>query len=128
MTHLVADEASATTPTGPWLKLSAALTECVAHIAERQDLLVQCAPGTGRGSPGCFVPALASVELETTGDEIVDVQTTAAASAEMASCITEAIWPARYSGVGDLRHRVDVDGTAAKDESEPLVFGSPCAQ
>jgi hypothetical protein len=66
MAHLVADEAPATTPTGPWLKLSAALTECVADIAQRQDLLVQCAPGAGRGAPGCFVPALASVELDGT--------------------------------------------------------------
>jgi hypothetical protein len=66
MTHLVADEVPVTPPDRPWLKLSAALTECVADIAVRQDLLVQCAPGAGRGAPGCFVPALASVELDGT--------------------------------------------------------------
>ncbi len=66
MTHLVTDEVPAATPAGPWLKLSAALTECAADIAERQDLLVQCTPGAGRGAPGCFVPALASVELDGT--------------------------------------------------------------
>lgn len=63
MSHLAADEAPATTPVGPSLKLSAVLTKCVADIAERQDLLVRCAIGAGRGAPGCFVPALAAVEL-----------------------------------------------------------------
>ncbi len=62
--HLAADEAPATAPEGPWLKLSAALTKCVADIAERQDPLVRCAPRAGRGAPGCFVPALAAVELD----------------------------------------------------------------
>jgi hypothetical protein len=65
MSHLLPDWApAAAVPTGPWLKLSAALTECVADIAERRDLLVRCAPGAGRGAPGCFVPALASIELD----------------------------------------------------------------
>jgi hypothetical protein len=64
MSHLVADDTPSSTPTGPWLKLSAALTECVAEIAERRDLLVRCAPGAGRGAPGCFVRARASIELD----------------------------------------------------------------
>jgi hypothetical protein len=64
MNHLVPDDTPSTTPTGPWLKLSAALTESVAEIAERRDLLVRCAPGAGRGAPGCFVRALASIELD----------------------------------------------------------------
>ena len=63
VSHLVPDVAQTTAPDGPWLKLSAALTDCVATIAQRQDLLVRCAPGAGRGAPGCFVPALATIEL-----------------------------------------------------------------
>ena len=64
VSHLVPDPTQAKTPEGPWLRLSAELTACVATIAERQDLLVRCAPGAGRGAPGCFVPALATVELD----------------------------------------------------------------
>lgn len=51
-------------PEGPWLKLSAALTECAAGIAMRQDLLVKCAPGAGGGAPGCCIPKLATIELD----------------------------------------------------------------
>ena len=56
MSHLAADKAPATTPVGPSLKLSAALTKCVADIAERQDQLVRCATGTGRGAPNVSYP------------------------------------------------------------------------
>jgi hypothetical protein len=64
MSHLLADETAATEPKGGWLRLSSALTRCVAGIAERKDLIVKCAPGAGRGAPGCFLPELASVELD----------------------------------------------------------------
>jgi hypothetical protein len=47
-----------------WLALSAALTEQIPPIAGRDDLIVTCAPGAGRGAPGCFLPDLASVELD----------------------------------------------------------------
>ncbi|TMC11662.1 MAG: hypothetical protein E6J41_05380 [Chloroflexi bacterium] len=36
----------------------------MSEIAERQDLLVTCSPGAGRGAPACFVPAHASVEVD----------------------------------------------------------------
>jgi VWA domain containing CoxE-like protein len=49
-----------------WLALSAALTAQIPPIAGRDDLIVTCAPGAGQGAPGCFVPALASVELDGT--------------------------------------------------------------
>jgi hypothetical protein len=64
MSHLVADETAATEPRGGWLRLSSALTRCIADIAERKDLIVKCAPGAGRGAPGCFLPELATVELD----------------------------------------------------------------
>ncbi|MEV0664675.1 hypothetical protein ACIBI3_31920 [Actinomadura luteofluorescens] len=49
---------------GAWLRLSAAFTEAVTDLTDREDLTVQCAPGLGRGAPGCFVPALATIELD----------------------------------------------------------------
>ncbi|MWA04592.1 hypothetical protein F8568_030285 [Actinomadura sp. LD22] len=49
---------------GQWLRLSAAFTDAVADLTDREDLTVQCAPGLGRGAPGCFVPALATIELD----------------------------------------------------------------
>ncbi|TDB96895.1 hypothetical protein E1266_08175, partial [Actinomadura sp. 7K534] len=47
-----------------WLRLSAAFTDAVTDLTDREDLTVQCAPGLGRGAPGCFVPALATIELD----------------------------------------------------------------
>ncbi len=47
-----------------WLRLSAALTREIGRLADRDDLIVQAAPGAGRGSPGCFVPALATIEVD----------------------------------------------------------------
>jgi len=49
---------------GGWLRLSAAFTDAVTDLTDREDLTVQCAPGLGRGAPGCFVPSLASIELD----------------------------------------------------------------
>jgi hypothetical protein len=49
---------------GQWLRLSAAFTDAVADLTDREDLTVQCAPGLGQGAPGCFVPALATIELD----------------------------------------------------------------
>jgi hypothetical protein len=62
--HLIADETTPTIPEGAWLKLSAALSEQIPALADRDDLMVAVAPGAGRGSPGCFLPALATVELD----------------------------------------------------------------
>ncbi|WP_141578750.1 hypothetical protein [Actinomadura sp. WMMA1423] len=51
---------------GAWLRLSAAFTDAVTDLTDREDLTVQCAPGLGRGAPGCFVPSLAAIELDGT--------------------------------------------------------------
>ncbi|GLW67470.1 hypothetical protein Arub01_57130 [Actinomadura rubrobrunea] len=64
--HLIAAPTPTADPRGSWLKLSAALTEAVTDLADREDLTVTCAPGLGRGAPGCFIPALATVELDGT--------------------------------------------------------------
>jgi len=47
-----------------WLQLSSALTDQVPAIADRDDLTVTIAPGAGGGAPGCFIDALASIELD----------------------------------------------------------------
>jgi len=65
-THLITDPT--TTPAAPvtdpaWLALSVAMTDEVPVIAERDDLLVTIAPGAGRGAPACFLPALATIEV-----------------------------------------------------------------
>jgi hypothetical protein len=67
--HLLPDPDAAPTPVDPkadagWLRLSARLTRQIDRLADRDDLIVQVAPGAGRGSPGCFVPALATIELD----------------------------------------------------------------
>lgn len=49
-----------------WLALSAALTDEVPPIADREDLLVTISPGAGRGAPACFLPALATIEVDGT--------------------------------------------------------------
>ncbi|WP_245667660.1 VWA domain-containing protein [Actinomadura macra] len=51
-------------PSGAWLALSAAFTDAVTDLTDREDLAVRCAPGLGRGAPGCFLPALATIELD----------------------------------------------------------------
>jgi VWA domain containing CoxE-like protein len=51
-------------PDAPWLAVSAALTASVPPVAGRDDLNVTCAPGAGRGAPGCFLPALAAIEVD----------------------------------------------------------------
>ena len=72
--HLIADD-TATPPvldpaTDPgaagWLALSAALTEQIPDIADREDLVVTIAPGAGHGSPACFLPPHATVEVDGT--------------------------------------------------------------
>jgi hypothetical protein len=70
--HLIADDSAPVTTvdpatTGPgWLALSAALTEEVPMIADREDLLVTVAPGAGQDAPACFLPAHATIELDGT--------------------------------------------------------------
>jgi hypothetical protein len=66
--HLLADPAAtpSSDPTGDWLPLSAALTAQVPDLAGRDDLVVACAPGAGHGSPACYLPALARVEIDGT--------------------------------------------------------------
>ncbi|MGP4029713.1 hypothetical protein [Actinomadura sp. 3N407] len=64
-THLIATlDPTAVAAHGPWRALSDALTGQAATLAERVDLTVTCAPGAGRGAPGCFIPALAAIELD----------------------------------------------------------------
>ena len=70
--HLIADPTAPVTTADPattapgWLTLSAALTDEVPVIADREDLLVTIAPGAGHGSPACFLPAHATIELDGT--------------------------------------------------------------
>jgi hypothetical protein len=66
----------ATTAPG-WLALSAALTDEVPVIADREDLLVTVAPGAGHGAPACFLPAHATIELDGTHLGSVDPATAA---------------------------------------------------
>jgi hypothetical protein len=44
--------------------VSAAIGEEVPVIADREDLLVLAAPGAGRGAPACFLPDLATIEID----------------------------------------------------------------
>lgn len=68
--HLISDpttpptasDASATA--AGWARLSAALTEEVPTLADREDLLVSIAPGAGKGAPACFLPAHATIEVD----------------------------------------------------------------
>ncbi|OZM76579.1 VWA domain-containing protein [Pseudonocardia sp. MH-G8] len=72
-THLITEPTTdpTTDPTTPavtvtdpaWLALSAAMTDEVPVIADRDDLLVTIAPGAGRGAPACFLPTLARIEV-----------------------------------------------------------------
>src|SRR5688500_17473037 len=67
--HLITDETAITTTLDPatqagWLALSAAATEEAPLIAERDDLVVTVAPGAGQGSPACFFPPHAAIEID----------------------------------------------------------------
>ncbi|GAA1214442.1 VWA domain-containing protein [Prauserella alba] len=66
-THIAAPTAPPTAvfPTTPgWLTLSAAFGDEVPAIADRDDLVVTVAPGAGRGAPACFVPDVATIEVD----------------------------------------------------------------
>lgn len=67
-THVIADTdatPSAVFPSTPgWDALSAALTDEVPAMADRDDLLVTIAPGAGYGAPACFLPAQAVIEVD----------------------------------------------------------------
>ncbi|WP_432850647.1 VWA domain-containing protein [Amycolatopsis sp. CA-161197] len=65
--HIAAPAAipTAVFPAAPgWLTLSAAFGEEVPSIADRDDLAVIVAPGAGHGSPACFFPDLATIEVD----------------------------------------------------------------
>jgi hypothetical protein len=64
--HLIATTPARHVPAGAWLRLSAALTAQAETLTGRDDLTVTCAPGAGHGAPGCFIPALATIELDGT--------------------------------------------------------------
>jgi hypothetical protein len=64
--HLITTGTASGIPGGAWLRLSAAFTAQIEELAGRDDLTVTCAPGAGHGAPGCFIPALATVELDGT--------------------------------------------------------------
>jgi hypothetical protein len=92
--HLISDD-TITTPTDPadpaadptaepvldpaaaagWRTLSAAMTDEVPIIADREDLLVSVAPGAGHGAPACFIPAQATIEVDGTHLGTVDPAT-----------------------------------------------------
>ena len=81
--HLIAEPTTPVTIPDPattapgWLTLSAALTDEVPVIADREDLLVTVAPGAGHGAPACFLPAHATIELDGTHLGSVDPATAA---------------------------------------------------
>ncbi|MEV0704877.1 hypothetical protein AB0I53_44140 [Saccharopolyspora sp. NPDC050389] len=58
-----------------WLRLSATLTDEVPVIADREDLLVTIAPGAGHGSPACYFPHHATIEIDGTHLGTVDPTT-----------------------------------------------------
>src|SRR5215475_4430466 len=58
-----------------WLALSAAMTDHVPDIADRDDLIVKIAPGAGHGSPACFLPDHATIEINGTHLDPVDPAT-----------------------------------------------------
>ena len=49
-----------------WLTLSAEVTDQIPDIADREDLIVTIAPGAGHGSPACYLPPHATVEVDGT--------------------------------------------------------------
>ena len=66
--HLIADPTTTPRTLDPaaeagWLSLSAGMTAAAADIANRDDLIVTAAPGLGHGSPACFLPAHAAIEI-----------------------------------------------------------------
>lgn len=68
-THLIADPTATRTAvpaslSPDWWALSAGFTEEAAIIADRDDLIVTIAPGAGHGSPACFLPSHASIEID----------------------------------------------------------------
>lgn len=64
--HLIADPTLAPTSLidPAWRALSVAMTDEVPMIADRDDLLVTIAPAAGRGAPACFLPTLATIEVD----------------------------------------------------------------
>jgi VWA domain containing CoxE-like protein len=60
-----------------WLALSAAMTDEVPFIADREDLVVTVSPGAGQGAPACFLPAHATIEVDGTHLRGVDPATIA---------------------------------------------------
>ncbi|MFI6098195.1 hypothetical protein ACIA8G_21755 [Lentzea sp. NPDC051213] len=78
--HLIADDTATAAvifpATAGWTTLSAALTNEVAVIADRDDLVVTIAPGAGHGAPACFLPARATIEIDGTHLGTVDPATT----------------------------------------------------
>ncbi|CAO5240252.1 VWA domain-containing protein [Frankia sp. AgKG'84/4] len=50
-------------PTGDWLRVSAAMTRVAPFLTGRNDLVVTCAPGVGRGAPAMMIPSLAAIEV-----------------------------------------------------------------
>ncbi|MCI0685790.1 MAG: hypothetical protein L0Y54_00930 [Sporichthyaceae bacterium] len=65
--HTDPNPAALPPPADPgWLHIGAAFTRGVPPVAGRDDLLVVVAPGAGRGSPSCFLPALATIEIDGT--------------------------------------------------------------
>ena len=78
--HLIADETTTATVVDRaidpgWCALSAAMTDEVPSIADREDLLVTVAPGAGHGSPACFLPNQATIEVDGTHLGVVDPAT-----------------------------------------------------
>ncbi|MET7769060.1 VWA domain-containing protein [Nocardia sp. NPDC005366] len=74
MTAHVLTDPTATPATPPatsgWETLSAALTEQVPVIADRDDLVVTIAPGAAHGHPAVFMPHKAAIELDGTHLEV----------------------------------------------------------
>ncbi|MFB9902878.1 hypothetical protein [Allokutzneria oryzae] len=67
--HLITDDTATATVVDPaaapgWWALSAAMTDQVVDVADREDLIVTIAPGAGHGAPACFFPARAIIEID----------------------------------------------------------------
>ncbi|MEV0598488.1 hypothetical protein AB0I82_04170 [Streptomyces sp. NPDC050315] len=48
-----------------WLRISAALTERLPELADREDVIVTCEMGTRSGAPAAFYPTTATLEIDT---------------------------------------------------------------
>ncbi len=95
-----------------WLALSVAMTDETAPIADREDLLVSIAPGSGQGAPACFLPTLARIEIDGAHFE-VDPATAAPHRGSTDRTRYSVAWGLLTHECAHARHSVWVDPPAA---------------